>query len=369
MIKIGVLTSSRADYGIYEPLLKNLKLDREVALTIIAFGSHLSSFHGNTIEEIKKAGYDRIHTLSSLLLNDEVHSIATAYGLTVLKFAEYWREHFYDVVLCLGDRFEMAAAVQAGIPFGVRFCHLHGGETTLGAIDNIYRHQITLASFLHFTATAAYAQKIANLTGSSENIHYTGALSISALQDISIPDEKSFRQTYSIPDGPYILSTFHPETVAFGKNEYFAEQMYIALSRLAETTVVVITMPNTDTLGTVYRERLNKLKQEHSHSVVLIEHFGKTNYFAAMKYAKMLLGNTSSGIIEAASFKKYVVNVGDRQKGRAQSDNITDVPFEAEQIYESAMHSLKKKTYEGENIYFKTDTITTMISILKKVSI
>src|SRR5690606_5753673 len=145
-MRVAVLTSSRADFGIYLPLLNRLKEDPFFQLEIIAFGTHLSKFHGYTLDQIKESGFTTIHEISSLLTNDDEVSIATSFGLTVLKFADFWDKHSYDWVLCLGDRFEMAAAVQAGIPFGVRFAHLHGGETTLGAIDNIYRHQTSLAS-------------------------------------------------------------------------------------------------------------------------------------------------------------------------------------------------------------------------------
>ena len=145
-MKIGVLTSSRADYGIYAPLLKKLNTDGYINLEVIAFGTHLSKSHGYTLTEIEKDDYNCIHSISSLISNDDEQSIATSYGLTVLKFADFWRENKYDMIFCLGDRFEMSAAVQAGIPFGLKFAHIHGGETTLGAIDNIYRNQITHAS-------------------------------------------------------------------------------------------------------------------------------------------------------------------------------------------------------------------------------
>ena len=152
-MKIGILTSSRADFGIYLPLLKKIKEDRYFKIEIIVFGTHLSKLHGYTINEIYSSNFYKIHEISSLISNDDPESIGTSYGLTVIKFSRFWNENKFDLVLCLGDRFEMSAAVQAGIPFGIKFAHLHGGEITIGAIDNIFRHQITVASVLHFTST------------------------------------------------------------------------------------------------------------------------------------------------------------------------------------------------------------------------
>jgi GDP/UDP-N,N'-diacetylbacillosamine 2-epimerase (hydrolysing) len=177
-MKIGVLTSSRADFGIYLPLLQRLKQDSFFNLEIIAFGTHLSKYHGYTLMEIEKEVFPIIHKISSLLTNDDENSIATAYGLTIIKFSDFWETVNYDLVLCLGDRFEMSAAVQAGIPFGINFAHFCGGETTLGAIDNIFRHQITLASILHFPTLEKFKFRIASIIGTDKNNHSVGSLSI-----------------------------------------------------------------------------------------------------------------------------------------------------------------------------------------------
>jgi GDP/UDP-N,N'-diacetylbacillosamine 2-epimerase (hydrolysing) len=362
-MKIGVLTSSRADYGIYLPLLERIKNEQQHDLEIIAFGTHLSKFHGFTLCEIKKDNFSIIHELSSLVTNDDECSIATAYGLTCLKFAEFWKYHSYDWVFCLGDRFEMSAAVQAALPFGVRFAHLHGGETTLGAIDNVYRHQITLASTLHFPATQIFADRIAELTGATKNIFAVGSLSIDALNEMDIPDEAEFRSKYQI-HGKFVLLTFHPETVDPQGNEAFALEMLQALSTIAEKTLLVITMPNADTNGSIFRDALNTLKKAQPQQVILIENFGKLNYFAAMRYCTMLMGNTSSGIIEAASFGKYAINVGYRQKGRAQSENVVNTAFTAKEIVDAFTRVSGQGEYTGENIYHKAGTVDLILKHL-----
>lgn len=365
-MRIGVLTSSRADYGIYLPLLEKLKTDDFFSLEVIAFGTHLSKSNGYTITDIIKDGYACIHEISSLVSNDDEQSITTSYGLTVLKFADFWAEHKYDLVLCLGDRFEMSAAVQAGIPFGVKFGHIHGGETTLGAIDNIYRHQITLASVLHFTAADSFTEKIVSLLGSNDGIYSVGSLSLDNMHSFEPIEKRAFFDKFAIPDEEYALVTFHPETVSPEDNYIYAEVMKNALAKIAKEMFLVITMPNADTLGSIFREQIIKLKEEIPERVLLIENFGKANYFSAMYYAKILLGNTSSGIIEAASFGKYVVNVGNRQKGRAQSLNVLNSLFDEAELYATAQNAIAKGNYKGDNDYYKSGAVAAIFNIIKK---
>lgn len=365
-MRIGILTSSRADYGIYLPLLQKMKLDSFFEIEIIAFGTHLSKSHGFTLNEIQKDGYNVIYEISSLISNDNEESISTSYGLTILKFAQFWTRHKYDLVFCLGDRFEMSAAVQGGIPFGVKFAHLHGGETTLGAIDNIYRHQITLASKYHFAATDIFRNKIMDLLGSSDGIFSVGALSLNDIETFVPIDRINFFNKFSIPNEEFAIATFHPETILLQKNFEYAQAMKIALETISKKIFVIITMPNADTQGSVYREVIEQLKNGFPDRFLLIENFGKENYFSAMHYAKILIGNTSSGILEAASFGKYVVNVGNRQKGRLQSHNVLNCEFEESAIINSVTKVLSFEKYKGENVYFKEDVADTIIKIVKE---
>lgn len=365
-MKVGILTSSRADYGIYLPLLQKMKIDSFFEIEVIAFGTHLSKSHGYTLYEIEKDGYDCIHTISSLISNDDEQTIASSYGLTVLKFADFWASHKYDLVFCLGDRFEMNAAVQTGIPFGVKFAHLHGGETTLGAFDNVYRHQITLASILHFTATETYKNKVANLIETTAGVFVVGSLSLDNICSFKPIDKKVFYDTFKIPEDDYALVTFHPETISPAANYQYAKAMRKALTKISQNLFVIITMPNADTLGSIYREEILQLKKELPERILLIENFGKANYFSAMHYSKILIGNTSSGILEAASFGKYVVNVGNRQKGRVQSKNVLNCEFEEAAMISAFAKGICFGKYNGDNVYFKQGTAENIIKIVKK---
>jgi GDP/UDP-N,N'-diacetylbacillosamine 2-epimerase (hydrolysing) len=368
-IRIGVLTSSRADFGIYLPLLKAMKADDYFDVNIIAFGTHLSSYHGNTIEDIKASGFHVPYTISSLMSNDDAGSIASSFGLTALKFADFWKEAHgrFDLVFCLGDRFEMAAAVFAGIPLQIKFAHIHGGETTLGAIDNVYRHSITLASSLHFVAAAPFKEKVDQLTGNPAACFVTGALSLDNLDQIQFLDNESFQSKWNVNlSSKFILVTLHPETVAFERNHFFASEFTTALRELLNDREILITLPNGDTNGSVYRKAFSELANEFPEAVSLIENFGTQSYFTCMKSADLLLGNTSSGIIEAASLGKYVVNVGDRQKGRLTSGNVVTVPFESNAIVKACRERFSM-TYSGENVYKVGNAAKLMIEKLKQL--
>jgi GDP/UDP-N,N'-diacetylbacillosamine 2-epimerase (hydrolysing) len=365
-MKVGVLTSSRADYGIYLPLLVKLKSDPFFELEIIAFGTHLSRFHGFTITEIEQNEYNTVHKISSLLSHDDEQSIATSYGLTALKFADFWQSNKYDLVFCLGDRFEMSAAVQAGIPYGIKFAHIHGGETTLGAIDNVYRHQITLASSLHFTATEIFNKKVIELIGSSVNVHTVGSLSLDGIEKFRPINKSFFYSKFNMPNKEFALITFHPETIDLQLNKKYAIEMRLALSKILTKLFLIITMPNADTMGSHYRMEIEKLKNEFPDQVLCIENFGKENYFSAMKYARLLIGNTSSGIIEAASFFKYVVNVGNRQKGRLQSDNIFNTDYNSDSILGAVNQVIDLGEFKGENLYYKECVAKRITDVLKK---
>ncbi|MFZ9028451.1 MAG: UDP-N-acetylglucosamine 2-epimerase [Crocinitomicaceae bacterium] len=367
-MKIGVLTSSRADFGIYTPLLQILEKDPAFDLHIIAFGTHLSEKHGKTINEIEQFGYKNIHSVKTDVTDDTPLQVSRSYAHAVTKFTDFWNEHHYELVLTLGDRYEMNAAIQASIPFRVKLAHFHGGEQTLGAIDNIYRHQISLASQYHFTAADAFSNRLKEILENTSNIYTVGSMSLVGIEDGTKISEEEFRTKYDLGKNPFVLSTFHPETNDFEANGHYVNEMKTILKGIDSTFNIVVTMPNADTNGALYRDALKDLQNELGDRLTLIESFGKINYFAALTYCDFVLGNSSSGIIEAASFKKYVINVGDRQKGRLRSSNVIDVPFNAPQTLEAIEKLVASdRNFLGRNEYVKENTIGTVIDILRKI--
>ena len=367
-MKVGILTSSRADFGIYLPLLKRLAANPEFEMKIIAFGTHLSGFYGNTAQEIINNGFDIDYKVESMLLTDSSNAVATSIGLTILKFADFWQNNSedFDIVFCLGDRYEMLAAVIAGVPFQIKFAHLHGGEITLGAIDNVFRHTITLASAYHFVSTEVYAKRVADIIGSSKNIYNVGALSLDNLGSVELFTFDGFKTKWNVDlSFPTVLVTFHPETVAFEMNGIYTDELVAALKQLDEYQIL-ITMPNADTNGNLIRQKMidNFGKQDNVH---LVENLGTKGYFTAMKYCSFLLGNTSSGIIEAASFSKYVINIGNRQLGRECGVNVIHCKIDKNEIADAIKKVERLPKLDGKNIYGKGDASEKVYDILRKL--
>lgn len=367
-LKIAVLTSSRADFGIYIPLLRGLAARSDTFdLEIVAFGTHLSAFHDDTVDDIIKQGFEVKHRIPSMLLTDSEEAISTAYALTALKFAAFWEiNKGFDWVICLGDRYEMAAAVTAGIPHGIRFAHIGGGDTTLGAIDNIYRHMITLSSVLHFVSLQPFAERVKQISGEDAKCVEIGSLGLDNLKEIEILSKEQFLAKWDIDlNKPTALVTLHPETVNAQRNVSYCNEAVVALKKLAEQQQIVITMSNADTAGSIYRTAFERLQRQMPKQVKLIENFGIQSYFSCMHYADYLLGNTSSGIIEAASFGKFVINIGDRQKGRVTSDNVIHVPFSSVAIIE-AVNKVRGRIYTGDNLYSKGNATQLIINELNR---
>jgi GDP/UDP-N,N'-diacetylbacillosamine 2-epimerase (hydrolysing) len=361
-MKIGVLTSSRADYGIYRPLLD--KFEDGFQIEIIAFGMHLQNSQGNTIDEIIKDGFKVIHKVGAMPENDRIFDISIGYGNMVVSFAEYWNENKYDLVFALGDRWEMSAAVQASIPYELKIAHIHGGETTLGATDNIYRHQITLASTYHFTAAEVFSERVISILGSSKNVHTVGSISLENINKIKLPSWDSVKEKFDIPFDDFILVTFHPESVGASMNQHYAGVISNVLKSLSNEYNILVTKANSDAMGSLFNDCFQLLQEEHPGRIKLVSALGKRNYFKAMQQSAFLLGNTSSGIIEAASFAKYVLNVGDRQKGRLRNENVIDVSFEPNKILEMVTHVGELHPYVGKNKYVKPGTSDLIIKII-----
>lgn len=369
-MKIGVLTSSRADFGIYLPLLKALDSDTYFNVSIIAFGTHLSRYHGYTANQITDNDFVISYSIESILLGDTPEANATSTALTSLKFSSFWNIHKddFDLVLCLGDRFEMFAAVMSGVPFGIKFAHIHGGETTLGAIDNIYRHAISLASTVHFTSTDKYAERVRSLVDLKEHVYSVGALSLDNLEKVKLLTVNEFFNKWKIDlSNPTVLITYHPETVAHSEVSQHALLLVNAINYLNTDYQVLITMPNADTSGSYIRQVIID-NFSNKKNIYLVENLGTESYFSALKMCSFVFGNSSSGLIESASFERYAINIGNRQEGRMASKNVINVQYDLTEI-DNAVQYIKKFNYKfiGENVYYKPAIALTIKNILKTI--
>lgn len=351
-LKVALLTSSRADYSIWLPLLREFGSHGLHELEIIAFGTHLSELHGYTIQAILDDGFDVPHRLDTLPEGDGPEDISIAMGKTMQVFASFWKAHYkrFDVVLCLGDRYEMFAAVASALPFGIRFAHLHGGETTAGAIDDAFRHSITHMSHIHFVSSEMYSKRVIELKGFSNGIYIVGALGLDNLRGLTLLSSEDLKNNRNVScDSNTILCTFHPETVHPERNELFANELIAAIVDLKEYRFLM-TLPNADTFGNLLRNKfidaLSSIER-----VQLMENLGTIGYLSAMKNCAFMLGNTSSGIAEAASFGKYVIDLGDRQKGRAHGLNVLHVPVQRDAILAAVKDVAARPNWEGGNMY------------------
>jgi GDP/UDP-N,N'-diacetylbacillosamine 2-epimerase (hydrolysing) len=366
-MRIAVLTSSRADYSIYYPLLKKISNDSFFQLEVIAFGTHVSQLYGYTLKHILEDGFTVTAIVESLVLGDSPEAINSAMGLTITRFTSIWNKSSYDLVFCLGDRYEMFAAVASCIAFNIPLAHIHGGETTLGAIDNIFRHSISLMSTYHFTTTEQYKRRVVELIGSDQHVYNVGALSIDNLKSLPLYSLEEFNNKFQIDLSiPTILITFHPETVSFEKNEQYINELVSALSDIADYQLI-ITMPNADTTGTMIRQKLNNFICSKENAIG-IESFGTVGYLSCMKHCTMLLGNTSSGFVEASYFPKYVINLGTRQQGRILTPNIINCTIERKAILDSIRYVENLPSLSSIDIYGSGNASNQIIQILKSLS-
>jgi GDP/UDP-N,N'-diacetylbacillosamine 2-epimerase (hydrolysing) len=360
-MKIGLLTSSRADYGIYFPLIVKLKECSEINLEIIAFGTHLSEKHGNTAQEILNDGFSVNHQIEHCIsLDDSPKAISDAIARTISSFSEFWQDHSYDLVFALGDRYEMFAAVTAGLPFQVKFAHLYGGETTLGAIDNSFRHSISHMSTIHFVSCEDYKNRLSELIGSDESIYNVGSLSVDNINKMNFLSVQEFKQQFNIDLSiPTVLCTLHSETINFEQTRTQVETFCSALLKL-KGKQILITMPNSDTSNQIIRSVFEDFAVKNK-NILLRESLGRKGYLSAMKYAEFIIGNSSSGFVEAAAMNKLVVNIGIRQKGRILTSNIISCSFDREEILNSIHVIENKKTENFKNSFYGDGNSSTKI--------
>jgi len=366
-MKIAILTSSRADYAGILPLLTELKKQKQISYSLIVFGTHPSSFHGNTINRIKEDGFRIDHVIESMVFGDTPESISTCIGLTTIKFATIWSKSNFDLILTTGDRYEMFAAALAAVPFNINIAHIHGGEDTEGAIDNVFRHSLSLMSKYHFTTTNQFKTRIANLKGGDKYIYNVGALSIDAMKATKLLTLAEFKAKFNIDlSKSSILTTIHPETSSLKENEKYIAEFIKALKELKKYQLI-ITMPNADALGNMFREKLNAFIKI-TENAIGVESFGNVGYFTCMKHCKFMLGNSSSGFVEASYFSKYVINIGDRQKGRILTKNIISSTFDKKSIL-SAVKKIENLKPVGKIAeYGNGKTAEKIVGILKKLS-
>lgn len=330
MRTIGVVTAGRSDYGIYQPILRQIQADPDLRLRLIVAGMHLSPEFGLTVEAIKTDGYEIAAQVEMLLSSDTPAGIAKSMGLGLIGFAQAYAHTRPDILVVLGDRFEMHAAALAALPFKLPVAHIHGGEVTQGAIDDALRHSMTKLSHLHFVSTPHYARRVQQLGEESWRIVVCGAPGLDNLRTVKLLSTEEMRAKFSLRlDSSFLLVTFHPVTLEYEQTEWQVGELLTALEACG--LPVIFTMANADTQGRVINRMIKRCIEQHT-SAQMVDNLGTQGYFSLMAVAAAMVGNSSSGIIEAASFNLPVVNIGTRQQGRVRAANVIDTGYSHTEI-------------------------------------
>ena len=365
------MTTTRSDYGPYLPVLRKIQADPDLNLHLIVAGMHLSSEFGSTVRAIEQDGFDIAERVDMLSSSDTPEGISRSMGLGTIGFAEAYARFQPDILLVLGDRFEMHSAVAAAVPFNLPIAHIGGGESTEGAIDEAFRHSITKMSHLHFVSTEAYAQRVIQMGEEPWRVVVSGAPSLDNLHAVTLHGWQELKTRCGFDlDGPVLLVTFHPVTLAY---EHTAEYMEELLAALDESGFdLVFTYPNADTNGRQIIELIERFTSNHPRSWAASS-LGTEAYFSLMSHAAAMVGNSSSGIIESPSFKLPVVDIGDRQKGRIRSKNVINVGYRREEIREGIKTASSPGFRDGlaglVNTYGDGNAAERIVGKLKSVSI
>lgn len=326
MKRVAVITTSRADFGIYRPLLAAIQTEPELDLLLVVAGMHLAPEMGLTVREIQAEGWSIAARVECLLSSDSDLGMAKSLGIAVLGYAETLARLSPDLVVILGDRFEMFAAAAAAGPLRLPLAHLYGGELTLGALDDAWRHAMTKLSHLHFVASEEYARRVVAMGEEPWRVKVCGALSLDNLAAMELLGREELARELEINLEPApLLVTFHPETLADDPPARQMAEVLAALEGLARPTV--FTLPNADAGGRELAGLVRAFCADHPWAVAR-DNLGTRRYFSLMRHAAAMLGNSSSGIIEAPSLGLPVVNLGQRQAGRTRGANLIDAACE-----------------------------------------
>lgn len=354
--------------------MDEIQKDPALKLRLYVTGMHLSSRFGMTVRDVKSAGFKKFQKIEITPASDTPEGIAGSMGRGVLGFAESFRMFRPDILLVLGDRFETLAAVTAAMPFKIPVAHIHGGETTQGAFDELIRHAITKMSHLHFASTQTHAGRIRSMGETAWRVFVSGAPGIDALHRVRIMDRKTFCRKFGMDwRQAFLLVTYHPVTLEYENTETQVRQLILALEKAGNQ--LVLTYPNADTSGRTIIARLKAFERAYRATarVRLFQSLGPQGYTSAMAHAAAMVGNSSSGIIEAASFKLPVVNVGTRQKGRLRPSNVIDVGYASKNILtgirKALSHEFRKSLNGLQNPYGNGMACQKIVKILRRIPI
>ena len=335
--KICVVTGTRAEFGLLRWLMQEVQQTPGLELQVLATGMHLSPEFGLTYREIEQAGFVIDARVEMLLSADTATAVTKSMGLGMIGYADAYARLCPDLIVVLGDRFEIFAATAAALIAGIPVAHLHGGETTEGAFDEAMRHSITKMSHLHFVAAGDYRRRVIQLGEQPERVFLVGGLGIDAIQRITLLDRESLEASLDFKLGRRnLLITFHPVTLESQSSGQQMAELLAALGELDDTHLI-FTMPNADTGGRELATMVDAFVATHPNARVYSS-LGQLRYLSCMKFVDAVVGNSSSGLAEAPSMGIATVNIGDRQKGRLSAESVINCPPERQAIHAALQH-------------------------------
>ena len=334
MKKICVVTGTRAEYGLLYWLLKEIEADKDLELQLIATGMHLSPEFGLTYQTIEKE-FKINKKIEMLLSSDTSVGISKSMGLAQISFAESYDELKPDIVIVLGDRYEIFSATSAAMIARIPIAHIHGGEKTEGAFDESIRHSITKMSHLHFTATNEYKNRVIQLGEHPSRVFNVGGMGIENIKRLKLLSKDEFEKLIEFKlNIKNILVTFHPVTLENSTAKEQFQQLLDAIDELEDTNII-FTKANSDTDGRVINQMIDEYVTKNSNKSIVFTSLGQLRYLSALQYVDAVVGNSSSGLAEAPSFKIGTINIGDRQKGRIKASSVIDCEPNKDSILKS----------------------------------
>lgn len=367
---ICIVTGSRSEYGLLKPLIEKFYNDSNYELKIIVTGMHLCSEFGMTYKEIHKDGFSIDENVEMLLCSDTPIGISKSMGLGMISFSEVYVRLKPDLVIVLGDRFEIFAAVSAAFVANIPVAHLHGGESTEGSIDEGFRHCITKMSYLHFTSTEDYKKRVIQLGEDPSRVFNVGAIGIDNIINLKLLSKEDLENKIKFTFGERtILVTFHPLTLERNSSKKQFKNLLEAIDEI-ENIKIIFTKANADTAGRIINKMIDEYVSKNHQKSTKYSSMGQLLYLSTMQYVNAVVGNSSSGIIEAPTMKIPTVNIGDRQKGRVQSKTIINCkPTKASikrAINLAFSSDFKDKVKNSMNPYGNGDVSSKIYSIINK---
>ena len=373
MKKICFITGSRADYGILHYLMKKFYRDKKTELQIIATNMHMSKKYGLTYKEILKDGLKINYRIKLPLVSNKPKDITKATGIALIGFAKTFEKLKPSLVVVLGDRYEILAASFAALSARIPIAHVAGGEASFGVIDDSIRHSISKMSNLHFVSTKEYRKRVIQLGENPKNIYLVGSLGVERIKKIKLLKKNEFEKKINISlENKTILFTYHPTMQNKVVEKKNIKEILFSLKKLKKTRII-FTLPNSDANSDIIKKSLISLSKKNKKKYKVFKSMGSSLYLSAIKHSNLVLGNSSSGIIEAPTLLTASINIGDRQNGRVKCKSVIDCKADGESILKAINKGISKKFNQKisklKNPYEMKNTANKIFSIIKKINL